>query len=187
MAMLERRAVLAGLGALAAVLVLPRAARAGMARVLSLPELVSASSHVLQGLPLEAISRWETLGDERRIVTYTRVRSDAAIAGSPARDSEVLVRTLGGQVGNIGQVVNGEAFLRVNEACLLFLAPSSAAAERVVAMAQGHYPIMTDAAGVARLSSSPNLPHLVGEGASAVRTLVGLSVEQACGLIRAAR
>ena len=185
--MLQRRALLTGLGALGATLALARAAAAGTARPVSLSELVRASTHVLRGLPLEALSRWESASDGRRIVTYTRVRADVAIAGATPPDAEVLVRTLGGQVDDIGQVVHGEAFLRVNEACLLFLQPGMGQANRVVAMAQGHYPVQSDAAGVLRLSTSPNLPHLLGSGDSAVHQLVGLSLEQATSLIRAQR
>ena len=185
--MMRRRAVLSGLGALGAVLTLPAAARASLARAISLAELVKASSHVLHGLPLEASSRWETLGEQRRIVTYTRVRTDERVAGDNPPDTEVLVRTLGGQVGDIGQVVHGEALLRINEACLLFLHVNGDPSEQVVAMAQGHYPILADSAGVRRLGASPNLPHLVGNAQSAVHALVGLSLERARVLVRAQR
>ena len=182
---MRRRVVLSGLGAFATMLTLPGAAQASLARAVSLAELVKASSHVLHGLPLEASSHWETLGEQRRIVTYTRVRADETVAGDSPPSAEVMVRTLGGQVGDIGQVVHGEALLRIHEACLLFLHTNTDPSERVVAMAQGHYPILTDSAGVRRLGSSPNLPHLLGNAQSAVHALVGLSLERATGLVRA--
>lgn len=185
--MLQRRTLLEGLAALAATLAFPAAARAALMRVLSLPDLLKSSEHVLQAVPLDVTAQWETVGERRRIVSYTRVRVEELIAGAKPAKSEILVRTLGGQIGEVGQVVFGEAALRVNEPCVIFLRRAVVNVEQVVAMAQGHYPIFRDPAGTRRLLPSPNLAELRSSGDSAVRALVGLRLEQAKGLIRAVR
>lgn len=185
--MLQRRTVLEGLAALAVTQAFPAVARAALMRVVSLPALLQSSMHVLQAVPLDVTSQWETVGEQRRIVSYTRVRAEELIAGSKPESSELLVRTLGGHVGDVGQVVFGEAALRVNEPCLLFLRRAVVNVEQVVAMAQGHYPILSDSSGARRLLPSPNLSELRGSGDSAVRALVGLRLDQAKGLIRGVR
>lgn len=125
----------------------------------------------LVGQALAADSRWETIGEQRRIVTTTRVRVDDVIAGSEL-GSEVMVRTLGGRVGDVGQIVHGEAFLLLGERAVLFLMEASSGALHVSAMAQGHYPVRSDPQQVPRLARSPRMPELVGRsGQSAVERL----------------
>jgi hypothetical protein len=102
-------------------------------------DLVGSSTLVVAGTPLESRSLWE--GDAstqgRRIVTYTRVRVDRLVDGPPR--AEVWVRTLGGDVDDIGQQVAGEAVLRVSEPSLLFLRHRPDGTHVVVGMAQGQY------------------------------------------------
>jgi hypothetical protein len=106
---------------------------------LSMSELVSGATLVVAGTPLESRSLWE--GDAsthgRRIVTYTRVRVDRLLDGTPR--PEVWIRTLGGEVDDIGQQVAGEAVLRVAEPALLFLRDRSDGTHVVVGMSQGQY------------------------------------------------
>jgi hypothetical protein len=93
--------------------------------------------------PLEVQSVWESA----RIYTYTRVRIDRVLAGELATGSEILVRTMGGVVGQTGQLVEGEAVLTRGEASLLFV---HAIAGRpgtfdVTARGQGQFPLVADA------------------------------------------
>ncbi len=132
---------------------------ASIARALSVAELVHASRVVMMGDPVEAYSQWETIGDRKRIVTWTRVLMNESVLGNP--ESEVLVQTLGGRVGKIGQIVHGEAVLRLNERCVLFLQDTDDGVTRVTAMAQGHYRMLADARGVVRLNPSNRLGTLL--------------------------
>src|SRR5690606_13537166 len=95
---------------------------------------------VLLGEAVESYSQWETVGQRRRIVTFTRVLVAEGVLGNP--ELEVLVQTLGGRVGKIGQIVHGEAVLKLRERSLLFLQDSSEGITRVTAMAQGHYRLL---------------------------------------------
>src|SRR5258705_1576393 len=67
--------------------------------------LVEESSAACVVSPLENKSVWEN----GRIATYTRAHVDRLLAGSAS--SEVWIKTLGGSVGDIGQIVDGEAVL----------------------------------------------------------------------------
>ena len=182
--MLGRRGAAVLLFAIALLPVIPGRAEGSVARGLSLLELARASESVVVGTALQAESRWELVGGKKRIVTYTRVRVDQTLAGS-AGDSELAVRTLGGTVGKIGQVVHGEAHLFLNEPAVLFVRSATDGATVVTAMSQGHYPVRTDAAGARRLARSPRSFELIGK-ASAAKQLSGRTVPEARSLVQKA-
>jgi hypothetical protein len=142
----------------------------------SLRELMQRSRHALLATPTDAESRWETAYGARRIVTYTRVVVSQALDGRSSEQSELQIRTLGGKVGHLGQVVHGEARLELDKATALFLDLDDEQVWRVTAMAQGHYPLRPDAAGVGRLVRSPDLPQMRSDAAAAVVLLPGRTV-----------
>ena len=139
-----RRHVLAAL-ALAgfASLLSPRDATASVSIAASIEELARGSSVIARVTPLESESLWEN----GRIVTYSRVRVDSVIAGAMEnRDRELRVRTLGGRVGSIGQNVEGEAALAPSEPSVVLLA-ARGASHVVVGRAQGQLLVRRDAHG----------------------------------------
>jgi hypothetical protein len=71
------------------------------------------------------------------------VRVDDVLAGGV--DHDVWVRALGGEVDNIGQLVEGEAQFTPGHRYLLFLKPNAQGAMSVVARSQGEFPLQTDA------------------------------------------
>lgn len=181
--MLTRRLLLLG-GTLSLLgLATPRTARATLARALPLAELLHLSRHTVVGTPLGGFSAWEEVGGRRRIVTYTTVRVDACIDGRPPLEGEFTVRTLGGTVGEIGQVVAGEARLDRGRPAALFVEDLSRDLFAVTAMAQGHFPLQPDPGGVTRLRRGASLAGLVGGKDAAVRRLDGLTVLEAERLI----
>ena len=183
-AMLSRRQVLRGIaggcaGAALSGLALPGNGWASTARAISLPQLVGLSQYALVGTPTDASSRWETVGASRRIVTYLQVDVSHPIDGRPPPETTLLVRTLGGTVGDIGQLVHGEARLELGEQAVVFLAPSRDGVLGVTGMAQGHYPLSFDTARIARLRPSPDMPALVDIKDCAVQRLVSRTVVEA--------
>ncbi len=112
--------------------------------------LLRSSSRAAIVTPLDARSVWEN----DRIYTYTRVRVDTPVAGAASAGEIAWVRTMGGIVGKIGQVVDGEAVLTTGRPSLLFLHDGPPGALEVTARAQGQYAIVLDAQKVARLSKS---------------------------------
>ena len=183
---MDRRQTLGLMGTLLATLSLSRVSRATTARAVSLADLTARSTRIAHALPLENSSRFEDVGDTRHIVTYTRLRVDELISGSP-NEPEILVRTLGGRIGKLAELVHGEAVLAINEPCVVFLQADPDGIDNVTEMAQGHYPLLSDASGVLRLQASRNMPHLLGKPDAAVAALSGLQLPEARSLILGAR
>lgn len=180
---MDRRgfARVAAAGALAVLGVKP--ASASLSRAVGLEVLVSRSRHVLVAEALDAESVWERVGDRRRIVTYTRLGVHEVLGGQAPPDPELLVRTLGGRVGDLAELVHGEAVLSLGGRGVLFTMPSRGALA-VTAMAQGHYPLVRDKVGTERLRRSPAAQELLGEPGAAVERLVGLDLESTRRLLR---
>lgn len=151
------------------------AASASIAPPVTLEQLAHAARRVVRGVALQASSRWVEGHRGRRIVTTTRVRIDDRIGGDAA--SELLVETLGGQVGRTGQVVHGEALLLIGQPCFLFLTSLSDAVQTVAHFAQGHFPLR-EAQGALRVQPSPRVAELTA-GRSALGELRGLDVRRA--------
>ncbi|MFO0588758.1 MAG: hypothetical protein U0441_14505 [Polyangiaceae bacterium] len=165
----------------------PAPAEASVSVLLSLDELVAASSSVVVGTPAEHKCQWEELGGSKRIVTYTKIKVDKTIAGSAG--SEVWVRTLGGVVDNLGQAVSGEAQLTQGSKAVLFLLKRGDVT-MVTGMAQGHYPIKVDEKGISRLKASPDAGAQLrppGPSISARDVLVGQPLDTAVTAISKAR
>jgi hypothetical protein len=110
--------------------------------------------------PTESQSVWEG----GRIYTYTHVHVDRAIVGDLTTGADVMVRTMGGVVGKIGQRVEGEAVLAPGHASLLFLhtgGNAPAGVYQVTARGQGQFPVVAAA-------DPATPPHLVKSTAAGV-------------------
>lgn len=184
---MHRRQLIGAMGAGALVsLGFGGEARATLLRGLSLEEITDQSARILLGRALDSTCQWVTIGGRRRIVTDTRVRVEDVVAKDAPSDSEILVRTLGGTIGNLGALVHGEAELLLEEPCLVFLRTTTEGIHRVTGMAQGHYPVALDAKSLRRLKPSPRGSEIVGGSNAAVRRLVGRELGEARVLIREA-
>jgi hypothetical protein len=133
--------VLALLAAAALVLVAPVTANASVSLPVTWDALVRASTAAAVVTPVGARAVWE----DGRICTYTHVHVERAVAGNLATGDEAWVRTLGGVVGKIGQIVDGEAVFSPGRRSLVFLLPASAGALAVAARGQGQFPIVDGA------------------------------------------
>lgn len=165
----------------------PAPAAASVSVLLSLDEIVAASTFVVVGTASEKKSQWEDLPGGRRIVTYTKIKIDRSIVGAPG--SEIWVRTLGGAVGKLGQAVSGEAQIATGSRAVLFLMKRGDVT-LVTGMAQGHFPVVVDDKGVSRLRSSPDAGTQVqtpGPSIAARDTLVGKTLELAVTSISRSR
>lgn len=128
-----------------AVAFAPREAQASVAVCASLDDLARGSSAIARVTALDRESTWE----DGRIVTYSRVRVDAVIAGAtPAGARELRIRTLGGRVGNIGQSVEGEPALLPAESSIVFVKErATGGAMIVLGRAQGQLLVRRDVHG----------------------------------------
>lgn len=128
---------------------LERSAAASVSIAVGFEALVKDADAVAIVTAQESKSVWE----DGRIVTYTRVKVEQGVAGDLGSGAEGWVRTLGGTVGRIGQLVDGEPNLSGgsvgggNKPALVFLHKfRSTTTWEVSARAQGHFPILTDEA-----------------------------------------
>jgi hypothetical protein len=135
-------AVLSGLaGAAASGVLVPTDAQASVSIAVAFDALVKDADTVGVVTPLETKSVWE----EGRIYTYTRVKVEQGVAGELATGSEGWVRTMGGVVGKIGQLVDGEPVFTANKSSLVFMRKFKIAGQwEVSARAQGQYPVVVD-------------------------------------------
>jgi hypothetical protein len=184
----ERRA-LCGMLALSVVglaVGAPGRADATLVRGLTLPELLAASARVAIVTPLFAESHWETIGGQRCIVTDTRVRVEDSIRAASSA-SELLVRSLGGRIGAVGELVHGQPILELGQACVAFLKATAGDIHWTAGMAQGHYPLLHRTDGATRLTASRSLPHIKRWDGSAVQALRDRELADAKRLIGSVR
>jgi hypothetical protein len=124
-------------------------ARASVSIEVTWDGLLRESTAAVMATSVETRSVWEN----GRIYTYARLHVDRAIEGELPAGSEAWVRTMGGVVGKLGQIVDGEAVLTGGQSGLLFLHPGPPGAYVVTARGQGQFPLVQDDAKVP--------PHLV--------------------------
>jgi hypothetical protein len=125
-------------------------AHASVSIAVTFDALVRESSSVAVVTPVEQKAVWEG----GRIYTYTRVHADTPVAGEALAGGEAWVRTLGGVVGDLGQMVDGEPVLTVGRPSLLFLRPGNPGTLEVTARAQGQFPVTLDETRAPRLMRS---------------------------------
>ena len=181
MGLVSRRGFLLSIGSGVAVSAVGASASATVVRSLSLPALVQGSRRIVVVTALGSSSHYEELGRRRRIVTDTRVRVDEGIAKSDGLDSELMVRTLGGSIAGVGELVHGQAQLLLGEPCVAFLLQGPDGLHYVNGMAQGHYPLR---GAERRLTRSADLPQILDFDSSAVKALVGRELGNASQRIR---
>jgi len=125
----------------AAALLSAHDAQASLSIAVGFDELLARSTQVAMVTPFEMKPVWE----DGRIFTYTHVHVDTPLGGTAQAGDEPWVRTMGGIVGGIGQVVDGEAVLTPGRPALLFLHDGPTGAFEVTARAQGQYAVRLDA------------------------------------------
>jgi Matrixin len=160
-------------------------AQASVSIAVLFDELVRTASAVAVATPVEQHGQWEN----GRIVTYTRAHVDAVVAGQ--LPSEVVVRTMGGAVEDIGQIVDGEATLALGRPSLLFLRPrveSGLGAPpgefAVVARAQGQFAIVVGEDKTARLRAAGAGGLVAPSSARVARATAGRSFDYPTQLAR---
>jgi hypothetical protein len=107
--------LLAPLLAFSGNLTLEKDAQAAVSIAVLFDDLVARADGAAIVSPVESYSVWE----DKRIVTYTRVKVDKVIAGIGGDD--LWVKTLGGVVEKLGQSVSGEPVFQVGRPSVLFV------------------------------------------------------------------
>jgi hypothetical protein len=117
----------------------PREAPASVSIAVTWEGLIRESTAAAVVTPTSGLSIWEG----GRIYTYTQVHVEQRVAGQ-APTGDAWVRTMGGEVGRVGQLVDGEAALAPGQRSLLFLTSGPVGAFDVTARGQGQFLVKTD-------------------------------------------
>ncbi len=138
---LARVLFIGALGVPALAVFVPSDATASVSIAVAYENLVKDADAVAVITPSEQKAIWE----DGRIYTYTRVKVDQGVVGDIGTSTDGWIRTMGGVVGKIGQLVDGEPVLVTGKPSLLFLRKFKAGdVYEVAARAQGQYPITVD-------------------------------------------
>jgi hypothetical protein len=115
---------------------------ATMVKPMSVEELSSAASSIVEGQAVESWASWNAM--HTRIYTYTRVKVSRALKGSASET--VVLKQVGGSAGGYTQHVAGVQAMQKGEQALLFLRPSEAGDGTmvVVGLMQGHFRVARD-------------------------------------------
>ena len=122
-------------GALAAVWLAARPAEASVVQALGLDDLVEEADRILLGRVVFSESFQRSNG---MIGTWHRIEVERNVRGGSADDGEVIIETLGGQLGDIAMRVEGEPSFSVGERVIVFgREAGSLQALRPIGMGQG--------------------------------------------------
>lgn len=123
---------------------------------LVLPQDVGSMSReadwIVRGTVANQYASWDA--EHRRIYTFTEIEVMETLHRKDREpEAALVVRTLGGEVGDVGMKVEGTARFEVGEEVLLFLRRSEAVTGTwmVVGMSQGLYRVTVDEQGVRQL------------------------------------
>lgn len=120
-------------------------------------ELARKADLIVRGTVLRSESHWT--GDHRRIVTDVEVSVAEALKGSPAKT--VVIEQPGGEVGNLGQYVEGVARFALGEEVIVFLERRPGERYLVAGMAQGKFRVERSSDGKAAFAIPEDVDALV--------------------------
>jgi hypothetical protein len=127
-------------------------AQATMVKPMSVEDLTTAASAVIEGQATENWSSWNAA--HSRIYTYTRVKVSRTLKGTVGET--VVVKQLGGSADGYTQHVAGVRPMQAGEDALLFLRPSEAndGTMVIVGLMQGQFRVVRDAASGTAVASN---------------------------------
>jgi len=105
----------------------------------SLDDMVQQSADIVQGRVISRESRWND--DHTAIVTNIRVAVDESWAGKSSAGKTLTIQTLGGVVGEIGEVVEHQPVFGATEEVVLFLGVDAEGKPRVHNDEQGKFAV----------------------------------------------
>ncbi len=130
------------LGTLLAVLVVASPANGSVVQALELQELVAHADRIVLGRVLFSESFRRPDG---QLGTWHRILVERELRGSVPDEQEVIVETLGGQIGDIAMRIEGEPSFTVGERVLVFMRDGGPyTAFRPVGMGQGVMRVRTE-------------------------------------------
>ncbi len=142
---------------LAGVLVTAQAAEATVMVPLSVEDLTARSAIVVRGKVLAQQAAWDD--GQRKIYTFTEVEVGSTVFAEGAVPERVVVRSMGGEVGDVGMKVAGTPKFSVGEDVFLFLRvdPKNADQFQVVGMSQGKFRVADEGGVIVAIPSAEGI------------------------------
>lgn len=124
---------------------------------LTLEQMQTRSNVVVRAVVLDSVSEWDR--SEKHIFTFTRLKVLETFKGTNSVGEIIRIRTLGGEVGEVGMAVAGTAKFQPSEEVVIFGRTDryDAANFQVVGMSQGKFSIKKNDKG-----ESMVIPDLTG-------------------------
>lgn len=125
----------------------PTASEATIVVPLTIEQMQSRSNTIVRAVVLDSNSEWDR--SEKHIFTYTRLKVLEAFKGKQSVGEIIRIRTLGGEVGDVGMAVAGTAKFQASEEVVIFGRTDryDAANFQVVGMSQGKFSIQKNDKG----------------------------------------
>ena len=114
---------------------------ATVVQLLSEEDMVNQSQNILIGTCTSVKSEWNE--DGSKIYTYATISVHDVLKGGEA-PRQVTIKQPGGEVGDIGMLVEGASVFEEGEEALLFLKEGRQGFHRVLGLSQGKFSIKTD-------------------------------------------
>lgn len=131
--------------------------------LLTKKQIINESDSIVVGKVLGEDSEWDSAG--KFIVSYVKVLVLDDIKGVE-ETKEILVKRVGGRVGNREMIVHGAPKFRAGEKAVLFLKKGAANVRKVFGMKFGKLGIIKNALGEEVTVDSENSLHLLMKGAN---------------------
>lgn len=161
-------------------------AAASTFRPIPLETMVSKSALIVVATPVARQTRVVVVGSKQRVVTDSAVEVAWTLRGEDCAGKNIVVRTLGGTVGGVGQIVYGEARLVLGQSSLMFLTPGPEGVFAVLGMAQGQFPLEPTSEGDWELRASRGLDGVLA-GRSVVAALAGRRLSDVATMLTLSR
>ena len=110
---------------------------------LTIEQMAGEAAAVVRGRVVEQSARWDDLATRKHIFTLTTIEVLEAIHGEATPGLRLVVRALGGEVGDVGMKVAGTPRFSIGEEVVVFARrhPGSATDYQVIGMSQGKFRI----------------------------------------------
>jgi hypothetical protein len=121
---------------------------------LTIEDMTAQSACIVRGKVLESRASWDKA--HQRIYTFTEIEVLDTLHSASAVPQKIVVKTLGGEVGEIGMRVSGTEKFEAQEEVVIFLRkdPVEAANFQTIGMSQGKLRVERDAKGKIELIPS---------------------------------
>jgi hypothetical protein len=118
-------------------------------------ELVNQSDYIVQAVVKSVVSEYEN-PSSRKIVTKVELEVKEVVAGTPPQP--LILRVVGGKVGDREMIVEGAPQFKVGDEHILFVQGNGRQIFPLVAMMYGVYPIKREASGRQFVTRSNRVP-----------------------------